>query len=254
MKDLFEEQHRALYTQALSALTESGVNYMLGGAFAVYYYTGWWRNTHDIDVYVTPEHLDDAKRALDAAGFSDLGEQAGGDRAWIYHSGRDSLIVDVIFRFANLSNYVTQDWFDRAPESEFLGMNMKVLPIEELIWLKVFVINRDRSDWPDVMRIIRAQCQRIDWNRLLDLLGEHWLLLAGMIDVFDWQHPGSMDCIPDHIRDEFATRRKEYRKHPINVEREHLLDPWLHQRTDRYATWSNEQPNDRHSRGDKPFL
>ena len=254
MKDLFVEQHRELYRQALSALESSGVEYMLGGAFAVYYYTGWWRDTHDIDIYVMPEHLDEAIRALEEADFTDLGEQAGGDRAWIYHSGREALIVDVIFRFANLSNYVTSNWLERAPDTQFLGTNMKILPLEELIWLKVFVINRDRSDWPDVMRIIKAQCSQIDWTRLLELLGEHWLLLAGLIDVFDWQHPDSMGCIPDEIRNGLAERRKDYNKHPVKVEREHLLDPWLHQRTDRYAAWSNEQSDDRHSRGDKPFL
>src|SRR5690554_2875301 len=104
MKDMFDVQHREMYSQALTALDNASVDYMLGGAFAVYYYRGWWRDTHDIDIYILPQDLDDAKDALENAGFNDLGEQAGGDIAWIYHAGRDSLIVDAIFRFANLSN------------------------------------------------------------------------------------------------------------------------------------------------------
>lgn len=241
MNDLFASEDRGLYLEALDALCESGVPFMVGGAFAVYHYTGWWRNTHDIDVYVTHGDVGKAAGALESVGFLDIGEQAVGDKQWIYHSAKNGLIFDVIWRFANLANYITPDWFDRASCGDFLGLPLRFLPLEELVWIKVFVINRHRCDWPDVMRVVEAQCQRLDWGRLFDLLGEHWLLLAGMIDVFDWQHPDAMDCIPNSIRDEIAVRRERYRiDHPTSVNREHLLDPWLHQRADKYAIRSDE--------------
>ncbi len=241
MNDLFASQERDLYIEALDALCDSGVPFMVGGAFAVHHYTGWWRNTHDIDVYVVQDDVKAAAEALHCVGFVDIGEQAFGDREWIYHSGRNELVFDVIWRFANLANYITPDWFERASIGEFMGLRLRFLPLEELIWIKVFVINRHRCDWPDVMRLIQAQCQKLDWPRLLDLIGEHWLLLAGLIDVFDWQHPDQMDCIPDSVRDEVAARRQDYRiNHPTDVSREHLLDPWLHQRADRYAIRSDE--------------
>ncbi len=214
---------------------------MVGGAFAVWHYTGIWRNTHDIDVYVTHDNVSRAAEALNLSGFVDIGEQAPGDNQWIYHSARDGLIFDVIWRFANLVNYVTSDWFERASVGEFLNFELKFLPLEELIWIKSFVINRHRCDWPDVMRIAQVQCKKLDWDRLLGLLGEHWLLLAGIIDVFDWQYPESLDCIPNSVRDDLAHRRLEYRRLPHDhVTREHLLDPWLHLRTDGYAIRCNE--------------
>lgn len=241
MNDLFESEDRDLYVEALDALCRSGVPFMVGGAFAVYHYTNWWRNTHDIDVYVTRDSVARAAEVLDKTGFTDLGEQAAGDRQWIYHSGKRGLILDVIWRFANLANYIAPDWFERASRGEFVGLDLQFLPPEELVWIKVFVINRHRCDWPDVMRIVRAQCNRIDWDRLLGLIGEHWLLLAGLIDVFDWQHPDSQGCIPDEIREELTERREQYRlNHPTNITREHLLDPWLHQRADRYAIRRDE--------------
>ena len=241
MDDHFESEHRILYVEALDALCRSGAPFMVGGAFAVWHYTGLWRNTHDIDVYVTHDNVARAAEALKSAGFIDLGDQAPGDDQWIYHSGRGDLILDVIWRFANLVNYVTSHWFERASAGEFLGLDLKFLPLEELIWIKVFVINRHRCDWPDVMHIAQAQCRTLDWNRLLGLLGEHWLLLAGLIDVFDWQCPDSQGCIPDTVREELARRRVEYRKHPpTHVSREHLLDPWLHARADGYAIRRDE--------------
>lgn len=241
MNDLFDAEDRDLYVEALNALYRSGVRFMVGGAFAVYHYTNWWRNTHDIDVYVTQDDVTAAAEALESVGFVDLGEQAPGDRQWIYHSGKHGLIFDVIWRFANLANYITPDWFDRASTGEFLGMELSFMPLEELAWVKVFVINRHRCDWPDVMRIVQAQCRRLDWERLMNLLAEHWLLLAGFVDVFDWQHPGSVGCIPDSVREEMARKRLEYRRNPpADINREHLLDPWLHQRADVYAIRSDE--------------
>ncbi len=189
---------------------------------------------------MVPEDIERARQALDKAGFRDIGEQAAGDHEWIYHSSKDALIVDVIWRFANLANYVSRDWLDRAARGTFLGKEVMFMPLEELIWIKVFVINRHRCDWPDVMRVIRFQCGNIDWDRLLGLIAENWLLLEGLIAVFDWQHPGSTGCVPTGIRQELARRHEEYLKHPVNVEREHLLDPWLHQRLDRYEDWRYE--------------
>jgi len=241
MNDHYESEDRDLYAEALDALRGSGAPFMVGGALAVHHYSNWWRNTHDIDVYMTRDDVAGAAEALSSVGFTDLGEQASGDRQWIYHSGKRGLIFDVIWRFANLANYIMPDWFERAPTGEFLGMQIQFMPLEELVWIKVFVINRHRCDWPDVMRLVQAQCQRLDWQRLMSLLGEHWLLLAGLVDVFDWQHPQSMGCVPDTIRDELARRRLEYRRNPpAHVNSEHLLDPWLHQRADIYAIRRDE--------------
>lgn len=239
--DNSEDHYRQMYVMALRALSESGIDYMLGGAFAIYYYTNWWRNTHDIDVYMVKDDVQTAARVLDTAGFVDIGEQAEGDREWIYHSCCDSVIVDVIWRFANLENYISRDWLARAPTGRFLGLDVKFIPLEEIVWIKTFVINRHRCDWPDVMRVFRAQCGNLDWDRLLELLDEHWLLLASLIDVFDWQHPDSVGCVPARIRHELADRRRQYVANPPRgIEREHLLDPWIHYRKDKYALWRDE--------------
>lgn len=235
-----DSHDRELYTEALNALLVAGIDFMLGGAFAVYHYTGWWRSTHDIDVYVTPGDLERTKLVLAEAGFRDLGEQAVGDHEWIYHAGKDEVIVDAIFRSANLSEYVSPDWFHRASPGEFLGLDVRFLPLEELLWVKIFVINRHRCDWPDLMRVIRAQCRNVNWDRLLEMLGDNFLLLEGLVAVFDWQHPGSTECIPDRIRDALDVLHEEYRRNPVNIEREHLLDPWLHQRADTYVVRRDE--------------
>ncbi|MBI2842041.1 MAG: nucleotidyltransferase [Armatimonadetes bacterium] len=231
-------EHQVIYIQALESLAKSNVPFVLGGAFAVWHYTGAWRHTHDIDVFTSPEHVPAAVEALTQAGFADLGEQAQGDREWIYHAIKGEIIVDVIWKFANRITAVDQSWMERAQEGEVLGVKVKIIPIEELVWTKIFVMNRHRCDWPDVIRILRANCPTFDWNKLLNLLGEHWLLFAGVVDVFDWECPAASNCIPDYVRSELRKRREEYRPDPSIPSREKLLDPWIHARPEDLCYWA----------------
>jgi len=230
VRECVETDHRDVYTEALQSLVSRGVPFMLGGAFATWYYTGYWRDTHDVDVFTSPEHVAEAIASLSGVGFQDLGEQAPGDRGWIYHGIRGDIIVDVIWSFANRVTTVHDDWIERGPEGEFLGLSVKFMPVEELVYSKIFTMNKHRCDWPDVMRIFKANCPTFGWHRLLDMLGEHWLLFAAVVDVFDWQYPALVDCIPEGVRRELHRRREEYRPDLTVGTREQLLDPWIHSR------------------------
>jgi hypothetical protein len=46
-----EREAHAFYKEALELLNGSGACYMLGGAFALFHYTGIYRDTKDLDVY-----------------------------------------------------------------------------------------------------------------------------------------------------------------------------------------------------------
>ena len=240
MSEIFENSDKEAYASALSALNERDVPYMLGGAFAVYHYSGWLRHTHDMDVYLTPDSVDDAIHALLSAGFTDIGEQAEGDADWIYHAAKGPIIVDLIWRFANLVEYITPGWFNRASRGEFLGLPALFLPLEELIWIKSFVVNRHRCDWPDIFKIVQVQCSNIDWDRLVSLLSLDVLLLAAISDVFDWLRPDLRDCIPERARREFDKARQSGIAPPPDVNRERLLDPWIHLRADSCETRRDE--------------
>jgi hypothetical protein len=223
-------EHQKVYIEVLQCLVERPMPFMLGGAFGVWFYTDLWRHTHDIDIYTTPEHVQAIVGALESIGFVDIGEQAQGDRDWIYHAVKGDIVVDVIWRFANRLTYVTEEWFERASSGELLGMEVKFIPLEELVWAKIFIMNRHRCDWPDVMRVFRANCEGFDWHKLLAMVDEHWLLLSGVIDVFDWQFPADRDCVPADLRKELNRRREALETDPAAPTRERVLDPWIHMR------------------------
>ena len=63
MDKLFDDQDANFYRQAIAALKERRVPFMVGGAFAVHHYTNCWRNTHDVDFYTTPEQVESARQA-----------------------------------------------------------------------------------------------------------------------------------------------------------------------------------------------
>ena len=73
----FEPEEAAVFAQALRLLAETGIPHALGGALALHSYTGIWRDTKDLDVFLKPADLATAFRALAGAG---RGEAAGAGR------------------------------------------------------------------------------------------------------------------------------------------------------------------------------
>ena len=49
--DVQRKESKAFYREALELLHESGAQFMLGGAFAMFHYTGIYRDTKDLDVF-----------------------------------------------------------------------------------------------------------------------------------------------------------------------------------------------------------
>jgi hypothetical protein len=65
----FGPEANSIYGEALDALDESNLRYMLGGAVALNAYTGIWRDTKDLDMFVPGEGVPRVLETLEAAGF-----------------------------------------------------------------------------------------------------------------------------------------------------------------------------------------
>ena len=121
------------------------------------------------------------------------------DRGWIYRGNVDDIIVDIIWGMPNRRTEVDLDWVTRGPCLNLQGDRVRVLPPEELIWAKIYVLQRDRSDWPDILNLIFATGPRLDSERLLDRLGEDALLLAAILSVFRWLNPAAANRLPQWL-------------------------------------------------------
>jgi hypothetical protein len=221
-----------VYREVIHQARAFGIPYAFGGAFATAVYTGQLRNTKDFDLYILPGDRDRMIRALERAGLRDYYERVPYDRSWIYRAHRDEIIVDAIWQMANARAPVDGDWLTRGPELSIRGERLRALPVEELIWSKLYVLQRERSDWPDVLNLIDAQADQIDWSHVIDRLEADSSLLAGALLVYCW-------LAPDRCREisgEVWKRLDLPKPHPggspeLTRQRAELLDsrPWFRQ-------------------------
>jgi hypothetical protein len=182
---------------------------MLAGAFGLHYHTGWWRGTKDMDLLIVPEHRDRAVEAVCSTGLRDLYADEPYDREWIFRTFRDGIIVDLIWRLANKEDDVAPDWFERAAPGEFLGLPVRYASAADMCWMKLFVFQRQRCDWPDIINVIRGTQGRLDWHHLLKEVGPHWRLLCALVSIYDWLCPPEREFIPEHFRQSLERLRRE---------------------------------------------
>ncbi|HXT12397.1 MAG TPA: nucleotidyltransferase [Candidatus Angelobacter sp.] len=194
------DEQWATYRDAIHALRQADLRFLLGGGFALATYIGRWRNTKDIDFYIMQEDRDKAVAALTKAGFTDLFERLPYDRKWIFRSTRDGVIVDIIWAMANQRAQTDEQWFERAPAARVRGEPLSILPMEEFLWCKLYIMQRDHCDWTDVFNLIYAVGAQLDWNHLLARLDEDWPLLKGMLTVYDWLCPEQARELPRWLR------------------------------------------------------
>ena len=229
MAAMTDEKSTSIFREALESLNRSGVRFVIGGAFAVHHYTGMWRNTNDIDAYMDHGTVPLAVEALTMSGFRDFGEQAEGDRDWIFHAVKDGAIVDLIWEAPNHIGAIDKGVVGRGSPGEFLGVAVRFMPPEELVWSKLFTLNHDRTDWPDIFRLIRFG-PRFDWERLVRMLDEHWPVLLSLMVLFDWVYPGERRSIPLEVREELLSRKILMPIDSDEPNREAVLDPWIYTR------------------------
>lgn len=189
------------YRRSMSLLREAQVPYMVGGAYAFARYTGIVRHTKDFDVFIHPR---DFGRALDA--FARAGYSV--DRTFPYWLGKafqGDDFVDLIFGAGNGIARVDDRWFEHAPDDAVLGIPVQLIPAEEMIWSKSFIMERERYDGADVAHVLHARAGELDWQRLLDRFGDHWRVLLTHLILFGYIYPEAADHIPTHVMDRLLT-------------------------------------------------
>ncbi len=226
------------YLEAIRVTRKTGAQFLLGGAFGLAGFTGRWRNTKDLDFFVLPSDKDKVVDALTKIGFEDYHPTLAYDRGWIYRAVRNDVLVDVIWQTPNRRSVVDEAWFARSRPVVLRNEKLAVIPAEELLSIKLFVLQRDRCDWPDLINLLYRSASTLDWDHVLSRLGNDRPLLGGLLQVFNWVAPAEAKQIPDRIRKLFCLPDVTTADLEVpDTERKALLDsrPWFaaHQPTDR---------------------
>ena len=220
----------AVYSRVIREVRSAGIRFAFGGAFATAVYTDQLRNTKDFDFYILPADRERMEQALTRAGLHDHFERLSYDRRWIYRASQDDIIVDAIWQMANYRAQVDEHWLARGPEIVIRGEALRAIPIEELIWSKLYVLQRERCDWTDVFKLIDAQTASIDWDHLLDRLADDAPLLAGALEVYRWLAPDRAGQIEHRVWERLQLPYPALNPNPeLSRARADLLDsrPWF---------------------------
>src|SRR3954452_19941038 len=148
-----EPQTREFYIRTMAILAEADVPFLVGGAFALFTYTGIARHTKDVDVFIKRPDRDRALAALSAAGY----RTEVPFPHWLAKAHGEGCFADLIYSSGNSVAEVTDDWFEHATDGEVLGVPVKLCPVEEMIWSKSYVQGRERYDGADVAHLIPAR-------------------------------------------------------------------------------------------------
>ena len=95
-------------------------------------------------------------------------------------------------------------------------MKVNFCPVEELIWSKSFVMERERYDGADIAHIIRARGGRLDWPRLLRRFETHWHVLLSHLILFDFIYPAERSVIPGWLIRDLLQRLEAEQARPLS--------------------------------------
>jgi hypothetical protein len=225
----FSPEEWSIYRGIIRAARERGIPFAVGGGLAAMTYADQWRNTKDLDLYALYRDREWLVQLLTEFGLADYYEVQAYDRKWIYRAHRGEVIVDVIWAMANQRAQVDESWL-RGPEVEAGGERFRLLGAEEAIWSKLYVLQRDRSDWPDCLNVLYGVGPQLDWQRLIVRLGDDLPLLSGLVSVFVWLAPQKAQEFPGFIWDRLRLPRpQEQLASDVMRQRAAFLDtrPWF---------------------------
>jgi len=200
--DASAQDTNTFYRRTLHVLSDAAVPFLVGGSHAFLEYTGIVRNTKDFDLFLRRDDLDRAMDALQAAGYrTELTFPHWLGKAWQHED-----FVDLVFSSGNGVCRVDDLWFEHALEADVLGMPVKIAPVEELLWQKSFVMERERYDGADVAHILRSCAETLDWDRVMRRFDRYWQLLLSYLVLFGFIYPSERHRIPEYVVNELTAR------------------------------------------------
>ena len=190
------------YERVLTTANASGVPFLVGGAFAFGRYTGIHRDTKDLDLFV---RRNDAQRLMKV--FSEEGDEPELTFPhWLGKVRSGEHFIDVIFGSGNGIAEVDDEWFQHAVTEELWGIPVRLIPAEEMIWSKSFVMERERYDGADIAHVLYARAAELDWPRLRRRFGPHWRVLLSHLVLFGFIYPSKRSCVPSWVMEDLLER------------------------------------------------
>jgi hypothetical protein len=201
-----DERTRQFYLDSMAVLDRAGVPYLVGGAYALAHYTGIIRHTKDLDLFVRQTDLDAAFKAYQAAGYRTelthphwIGKAISGDAPAADPSKGPDAFIDLIYGSGNGMSPVDDGWIEHSVDGIVLGRTARLVPAEEMIWSKAFILERERFDGADVAHLILQRGDQLNWPRLLQRFAGHERVLLAQLILFGYAYPSQRQRVPADV-------------------------------------------------------
>lgn len=193
------------YRNAIRSLQDAQIPFLVGGAYAFSLYTGISRHTKDFDIFLRPIDLERAVEHFRSDGF--VAERTFPH--WLAKVKCGDDCIDLIYRAGNGVGELDDAWFERARHEEVLGVPVAVCAPEEIIWMKAYIMERERFDGADVAHLLHACAERLDWSHLVRRFNSHWRVLLSHLVLFGFIYPGERNRIPQSVMSDLLQRTQE---------------------------------------------
>lgn len=215
------------YIKSLKILNEHKIDFLLGGAHALQFYTGIQRDTKDLDIFCLESDYPAISRIFIDQGY---GAQMADER-WIGKIFHQGYFIDLIFNSYNSLCPVVKDWFDDAQKKELFGIDVKIPSPETMFLTKLYIKHRDRYDGADLNHLILKQGHIMNWSSLLQrTAGHHQLILAQILE-FLFVYPSQQKQIPDWVFKELMSEAAQARANMANLSKKICRGPLIDRRS-----------------------
>ena len=150
---------RAALKRSASALKSASIPFALAGSYALWVH-GAPENTHDVDLMVAEDAVEDAVRCLADDGFGI--ERPPED--WLFKAQLDGAMVDVLHRVNGVP--VAPGFLDEVEPVDVLGLRIPVLGPTAVISAKLQALSERYCDIGRLLPPVRAVREQLDWLRL----------------------------------------------------------------------------------------
>src|SRR5437764_12441821 len=190
------------HRRSVAVLRAAEIPFLIGGAYVVEVYAGVSRSTKDFDLYIRPNDVNGALDALARAGY----ETELTFPHWLAKAKYGKDVLDLIFRAGNGLCEVDDSWFERARHDELLDMPVKLCAPEEMIWMKAFIMERERFDGADIAHILVSCAGKLDWQHLVQRFGPDWRVMLSHLILFGYIYPTEQGRIPKTVMENLTSR------------------------------------------------
>lgn len=182
----------AFYARTIEILKLRDIEFMIGGGHAFNAHTKMHRPSKDFDIFVSEQTCPEALQVMREEGF----ETELSFPHWLGKAHSDGKTVDFIYGSGNGLAPVDDEWFVHALPGELWGQPVLFCPVEELIWSKSFIMERERYDGGEIAHLLHSCAETLDWPRLLARFGEHWPVLLSHLVLFHFIYPFDRHKMP----------------------------------------------------------